>query len=187
MLDISGSMAASASSSSPSRLERAAGEALALRRVFPAIRFGIATITDRTLPVVFPTSNPGVFSLAIDQSIGIERPLPVDRLGRAAPRLHRVACLGQQVEQDLVFRADLARPGEVPVRPALVAPLAPVGPGRFALETGLVGQQSADRDVFNAPEGCTIAPLPPATTVSFAVGSKLLISPYLVVNGLSLE
>jgi hypothetical protein len=76
VLDISGSMAASASSSSPSRLERAAGEALALRRVFPAIRFGIATITDRTLPVVFPTSNPAVFSLAIEQSIGIERPPP---------------------------------------------------------------------------------------------------------------
>jgi hypothetical protein len=76
VLDISGSMAASASASSPSRLERAAGEALALRRIFPAIRFGIATITDRTLPVVFPTSNPGVFSLAIDQSIGIQRPPP---------------------------------------------------------------------------------------------------------------
>jgi hypothetical protein len=76
VLDISGSMAASASRSAPTRLERAAGEALALRRLFPAIRFGIATITDRTLPVVFPTSNPGVFSLAIQQSIGIEQPPP---------------------------------------------------------------------------------------------------------------
>jgi hypothetical protein len=76
VLDISGSMAASASPSTPTRLERAAGEALALRRLFPAIRFGIATITDRTLPVVFATSNPGVFSLAIQQSIGIERPPP---------------------------------------------------------------------------------------------------------------
>jgi hypothetical protein len=76
VLDISGSMAAAASASGPTRLERAAGEALALRRVFPAIRFGIATMTDRTLPVVFPTSNPGVFSLGIEQSIGIERPPP---------------------------------------------------------------------------------------------------------------
>ena len=76
VLDISGSMAASASPSATTRLERAAGEALALRRLFPAIRFGIATVTDRTLPVVFPTSNAGVFSLAIRQSVGIERPPP---------------------------------------------------------------------------------------------------------------
>src|SRR2546426_1508813 len=39
---------------------------------------------------------------------------------------------------------------------------------------------------FKDPEGWMIAPFPPATRLSFPLGSKLLCSPYFVVSGLSL-
>jgi hypothetical protein len=76
VLDTSGSMAASVAPGAPTRLERARAEALALRRRLPAVRFGIASLTDRVLPHLFPSGNLSLFSATLEQSIGIERPPP---------------------------------------------------------------------------------------------------------------
>jgi hypothetical protein len=76
VLDTSGSMQASAAAGRPTRLARAKAEALALRRRLPDVRFGIASLTDRTLPHLFPSGDLGVFEATLAQSIGIERPPP---------------------------------------------------------------------------------------------------------------
>jgi len=76
VFDTSGSMAASAAPGAPTRLERAKAEALALRRRLADVRFGIASMTDRTLPHLFPSGDLGVFEATLAQSIGVERPPP---------------------------------------------------------------------------------------------------------------
>jgi hypothetical protein len=76
VLDTSGSMQASLRPSSPTRLARAKAEALALRRRLPDVRFGIASMTDRTLPHLFPSGDLSVFEATLAQSVGIERPPP---------------------------------------------------------------------------------------------------------------
>jgi hypothetical protein len=76
VLDTSGSMQASSAVGSPTRLARAKAEALALRRRLPDVRFGIASLTDRTLPHLFPSGDLGVFEATLAQSVGIERPPP---------------------------------------------------------------------------------------------------------------
>jgi hypothetical protein len=76
VLDTSGSMRASSGPRSPTRLDRAKAEALELRRALPDIRFGIATLTDRVLPTIFPTGDPAVFEGAMAQSIAVEKPPP---------------------------------------------------------------------------------------------------------------
>jgi hypothetical protein len=76
VLDTSGSMRASSRAGAPTRLDRAEAEARELRRALPDVRFGIATLTDRLLPTIFPTGDSAVFDAALAQSIGIERPPP---------------------------------------------------------------------------------------------------------------
>jgi hypothetical protein len=76
VLDTSGSMGASRDARSPTRLARAKAEALALRRRLASVRFGVASLTDRTLPHLFPSGDVGVFEATLGQSVGIERPPP---------------------------------------------------------------------------------------------------------------
>jgi hypothetical protein len=75
-LDISRSMLASASSTAPTRLDRAKEIADKLRTRLADTPFGVATFTDRSLPLLFPTGNPGVFTATVAKAIGIERPPP---------------------------------------------------------------------------------------------------------------
>jgi hypothetical protein len=77
VFDTSGSMGASAGPKAPVRLNRAKSEALALRNALPDVRFGIASMTDRTLPHLFPTIDRGVFTRTVALSIGVEDPPPL--------------------------------------------------------------------------------------------------------------
>jgi hypothetical protein len=77
VLDTSGSMAASLLPSKPARLTRAKEDALALRYALPDIRFGIASMTDRTLPNLFPTGDAVVFNRTLAESVDIEQPPPL--------------------------------------------------------------------------------------------------------------
>jgi von Willebrand factor type A domain len=74
VLDISRSMLAAAHTEAPTRLERARRVAVALRDDLPEVPIGLASLTDRVLPHVFPTTDRRVFVEAVEESVGIERP-----------------------------------------------------------------------------------------------------------------
>ena len=76
VLDTSRSMLASARAGSPSRIERARDLALRLSEALPAVPLGLASMTDRVLPHVFPTTDSRVVSAALREAIGVERPGP---------------------------------------------------------------------------------------------------------------
>lgn len=74
LVDVSRSMAASASPPGTTRLERAKEAALSVRRRLDDVPTGLATLTDRTLPHVLPTADLSLFEAALAKTVGIERP-----------------------------------------------------------------------------------------------------------------
>jgi hypothetical protein len=78
VVDTSRSMLASSGPDQPTRFARARKFALQLRNQLPDIRVGLATMTDRVLPTIFPTADREAFDRALEQSIGIEQPPPSD-------------------------------------------------------------------------------------------------------------
>jgi hypothetical protein len=76
LFDASRSMLAQASADAPTRLVRAKRLALQLRHGIRDVPFGIASLTDRVLPHLFPTLDANVFESTLRDSIGIERPPP---------------------------------------------------------------------------------------------------------------
>jgi hypothetical protein len=78
VLDTSRSMLASAGPGKPSRFARARHVAERLRLALGDVPTGLASITDRTLPHVFPTPDVDTFETALTRSMGIERPPPSD-------------------------------------------------------------------------------------------------------------
>ena len=81
VLDTSRSMLASSSSGDPTRFERARDAALALQAELPGIPVGIASLTDRVLPHLFPTVDQRVFGETMREAVGIERPPPSTSFG----------------------------------------------------------------------------------------------------------
>jgi hypothetical protein len=88
VFDITKSMNAKATLRGTTRFARAIEAAKRLRAGLPAVPVGVATLTDRTLPYLFPTPSENAFTATLDRAVGIERP-PPDRLGRG-----RVTSLG---------------------------------------------------------------------------------------------
>ncbi|TMK72950.1 MAG: VWA domain-containing protein [Actinobacteria bacterium] len=78
VLDTSLSMKASAGVGSPTRFERAQALAIRLRNELKDIPVGIASITDRALPHLFPTPDSDTFDVTVHKVMGIERPPPTD-------------------------------------------------------------------------------------------------------------
>jgi hypothetical protein len=76
LFDVSRSMLARSSAGAPDRLQRAKQLAESLRHGVPDVPFGVASLTDRVLPHLFPTLDPNVFSSVLRDAIGIERPPP---------------------------------------------------------------------------------------------------------------
>src|SRR5947208_7458571 len=76
LFDTSRSMLARRDFGSPTRLARAKRLALHLRQSLGDIPVGIASLTDRVLPHLFPTLDAQVFSTTLRDSVGIERPPP---------------------------------------------------------------------------------------------------------------
>jgi hypothetical protein len=76
LFDISRSMLARSSADAPDRLQRAKQLALQLRHGIPDVPFGVASLTDRVLPHLFPTLDPNVFESVLRDAVGIERPPP---------------------------------------------------------------------------------------------------------------
>ncbi|HYT51783.1 MAG TPA: hypothetical protein VEL10_06230 [Gaiellaceae bacterium] len=78
VLDTSRSMLASPGPGEPTRFERARRLAERLRLELGDVPTGLASITDRTLPHVFPTPAIDTFETALTRAMGIERPPPSD-------------------------------------------------------------------------------------------------------------
>lgn len=76
VLDTSRSMLAAAGPDDPTRIERARTTALRLRERLGEVPAGLASMTDRTLPHLFPTVDELSFASTLFKSIGIERPGP---------------------------------------------------------------------------------------------------------------
>jgi von Willebrand factor type A domain len=81
VLDTSLSMKASASPTSPTRFERAKSLAIRLRAALGDVPVGLASITDRALPHLFPTGDREAFTETVNKVIGIEKPPPSDGMG----------------------------------------------------------------------------------------------------------
>jgi hypothetical protein len=76
VLDTSRSMLAAERSRAPTRFQRARDLALTLSEQLPDVRLGLASMTDRVLPHVFPTTDRRVLATSLRESMGIERPGP---------------------------------------------------------------------------------------------------------------
>jgi len=74
--DTSVSMSASAGPHAPTRLQRSIAEASRIRLDLADIPSGIATMTDRVLPNIFPTTDPQEFASALADTVGIDDPPP---------------------------------------------------------------------------------------------------------------
>jgi hypothetical protein len=102
VLDISRSMLAQRRPRALMRIERARTIAKEVRAALPGVPVGLASLTDRVLPHLFPTTNQDVFVATLDRAVGIERP-PPDRSGRGrATSLRALGALG---------RSNFFRPG----------------------------------------------------------------------------
>jgi hypothetical protein len=90
---VSRSMLARDGLGSPTRLERAKAAAAELRASLPDVRVGVASLTDRVLPHLFPTANEEVFAATLQRSVGIERPPPRGSFLTSATSLNALATL----------------------------------------------------------------------------------------------
>lgn len=87
VVDVSRSMLAATDPESTTRLERARAVALELREAMPEIRVGVASLTDRVLPHLFPSADAQAFRLTVERTLGIERPPPRENLSINATTL----------------------------------------------------------------------------------------------------
>jgi type II secretory pathway pseudopilin PulG len=76
VVDVSRSMEASRGAHAPTRLARAVGVAERLRAELPDVPAGIATLTDRLLPNLFPTGDAGGFARVAEHALAIDQPPP---------------------------------------------------------------------------------------------------------------
>lgn len=96
VFDESRSMLASKAAGEPTRLARSKAAALQLREAIPTVPFGVASVTDRTLPHLFPTGDADTFRATLQKAIGIERPPPVHSLLRRVTSLESLGAVATQ-------------------------------------------------------------------------------------------
>jgi hypothetical protein len=95
VLDTSRSMQASRTAAGPTRLDRARTEAIAIRDAIPQVPAGVANMTDRVLPNLFPTPDESVFQDTLLHAVGIEQP-PPSTVDVVATDLDALGALGTQ-------------------------------------------------------------------------------------------
>ena len=76
LFDTSTSMRASAGPGKPSRLQRAKRLAIRLQHALSDVPFGIAAMTDRSLPLLMPTTDRTLFERTVRQSLAVNQPPP---------------------------------------------------------------------------------------------------------------
>jgi hypothetical protein len=95
-IDITRSMLAKTSPGATARIVRAKVAALELRQAIPTVPVGIASLTDRTLPHLFPSVDEESFRTTITRSVGVERPPPVAGFLSRATRLEALSAVATQ-------------------------------------------------------------------------------------------
>jgi hypothetical protein len=93
IVDVSRSMTASPARGAPTRLERARRAAVRLRNEVPDVPAGVAGLTDRVLPYLFPSLDLGAFARTVDRSVAPESP-PPDRVATIGTSFAGLATLG---------------------------------------------------------------------------------------------
>jgi hypothetical protein len=88
-------MMASHGATGPTRLARAKAAALRIRNTIAEVPSGIATLTDRALPSLFPNADPNVFAQTLRNAVAIENPGPISS-NVLASSLDAVGALGNQ-------------------------------------------------------------------------------------------
>ena len=96
VIDTSRSMLASAEPGSTTRFDRARSAALRLRDALPAVPVGIASITDRSLPLLFPSANRDSFASTLELALGVDRPPSSEAGDIRATRFGALAALGSR-------------------------------------------------------------------------------------------
>jgi len=106
VIDTSDSMRASLGPHTPTRLARAKRLALRLERALGNVPVGIATMTDRVLPDLMPTTDTALFDRTIAQSVGINEPPPSQQYqhNRATNLQALVPVVGSHFYSDAVKR-----------------------------------------------------------------------------------
>jgi hypothetical protein len=95
VLDTSKSMASASGPTGESRFERARRMTEEMRNAIPDIPAGLASLADRVLLHLFPTTETTSFQRTLDQSIGIERPPSVMRRNLVVTNLDSLAVLAK--------------------------------------------------------------------------------------------
>lgn len=93
VLDVSRSMLAAGGPTAETRLERARETALELRAAIPEVRVGLAGLTDRALPYLFPTLDRRAFASTLQEAVAIESP-PPQQVARVATSFDALTGLG---------------------------------------------------------------------------------------------
>jgi len=95
LVDVSKSMLASAAPGRPTRLDLARAMAKRLRAALPEVPFGIASLTNRPLPLLLPTPSQSTFDLVLERALAIENPPPSDLYAAGGRRETTFGTLGQ--------------------------------------------------------------------------------------------
>lgn len=106
VLDTSLSMSARSSRNAPTRLDLAEREARALIPQLGDIPVGIATMTDRVLPNVMPTTNTALVLRTLDQSVGINEPPPSQQYPERATQFQALF----PISNDHLFAPEVKHP-----------------------------------------------------------------------------
>jgi hypothetical protein len=96
VIDISRSMLASTGARGRMRIERAKTAAAVLRSALSGVPVGLASLTDRVLPHLFPSADRRAFERTLRYSLGIERPPPRSGFATSATNLESLASVRTQ-------------------------------------------------------------------------------------------
>jgi hypothetical protein len=78
VVDVSRSMLASRGRTGPTRLARARADAIRIRAGLPGVPVGLATLTDRVLPLLFPSTDAATFDSTVRSALRDEEPPPLE-------------------------------------------------------------------------------------------------------------
>jgi von Willebrand factor type A domain len=95
VIDTTRSMLARSDPGSRMRLDRARAAAQAVRDTIPNVPIGIASLTDRVLPYLYPSVDEAVFHATLQKSVGIENPPPQSGFSTVATRLDAIGAMPQ--------------------------------------------------------------------------------------------
>jgi len=96
VFDTSRSMLARQGTSGDTRLERAKAFGLRLGAQLPGVPIGLASMSDRTLPHLFPTIDTAAFDATLARAVGIEKPPPTSGFRTRVTTLGALSAIATQ-------------------------------------------------------------------------------------------